>query len=260
MTISAELRRELLQSARRGEPLLAAFDFDGVLARIRRHPGQARMSKRTKALVRLLGKTKRTTVVIVSGRALPFLRGALAGCGAALAGDHGLELEGMGARWRHPAFAELGRHARALAHAARHWTVGLRGVEVELKAATVSVHFRRSPAVRRNPEGLRLALEALVPPGWRVAPGLMVWELRPKLDWGKGHIIEHAASRLGARALFLGDDFTDEEGFRRLGSSAWTVRVGPGPTAARFRLSGIGEVDALLAEIAAARRLKEPTT
>ena len=250
----AALLKELSASARRGEPLLAALDFDGVLAPIQLIPSQARMSARTRGLLRRLARTKRTTVIVVSGRALPFLRKSLAGCGAALAGDHGLELEGLGPRWRHPAFAELARHARALARAARRETAGLPGVEVELKIATVSVHFRRAPAVRRDPEPLRAALQRLAPPGWRVFPGLMVWEFRPKVEWGKGHAIRFAADKLGARVLFIGDDWTDEEGFRHLGRGAWTVRVGPGPTAARWRLAGIAGVDKLLAAIAAARR------
>jgi len=251
--IPASLVHELRESAARGEPLLAAFDFDGVLAPIRLVPSEARMSERTRSLLRRLGRTKRTTTVVVSGRALPFLRKALRGCGTAMAGDHGLELEGLGPRWRHHALEDLARHARALARAARREARGLRGVAVELKTATVSVHFRRSPSVRRDPEPLRAKLEAIVPPGWRVAPGLMLWELRPKLDWGKGHIIERAARQLGARALFVGDDWTDEEGFSRLGTSAWTVRVGPGLTAARWRLAGVGAVDELLAVLLAAR-------
>lgn len=254
MRSRAALFKELAASARRGEPLLAALDFDGVLAPIVRMPSRARMSARTRDLLRRLARTKRTTVIVVSGRALPFLRKALAGCGAALAGDHGLELEGLGARWRHPAFNELARHARALARAARRATAAMPGVEVELKTATVSVHFRRAPAVRRDPESLRAALQRLAPPGWRVFPGLMVWEFRPKVEWGKGHIILRAAEQLGARIIFIGDDWTDEEGFRRLGRAAWTVRVGPGPTAARWRLPGIAGVDKTLASLIAARR------
>lgn len=191
--------------------------------------------------------------MVVSGRALPFLRAALAGSGAALAGDHGLECEGLGARWRHPALSELARHARALARTARRAVSPLRGVEVELKTATVSVHWRRAPSVRRNPEPLRAVLEEIAPPGWRVAPGLMVWEFRPKVEWGKGHVIERAAARLGARALFIGDDLTDEEGFLRLGRKGWTVRVGKGPTAAHWRLSGVGAVEELLAALVETR-------
>lgn len=252
--IPASLVRELRASAALGEPLLAAFDFDGVLAPIRRFPADARMSERTRSLLRRLGRAKRTTTIVVSGRALPFLRTALQGCGAAMAGDHGLELEGLGPRWRHHALSDLSRHARGLARAVDRKVGGMRGVTVELKTATVSVHFRRAAAVRRDPEPLRALLEDLLPPGWRVAPGLLLWELRPKLDWGKGHIIERAARGLGARALFVGDDWTDEEGFSRLGSSAWTVRVGPGLTAARWRLAGIGAVDELFTALLAARR------
>jgi trehalose 6-phosphate phosphatase len=251
--VPAGLLREIRASAARGEPLLAAFDFDGVLSPIRRFPGQARMSARTKSLLKRLGEAKRTRTLIVSGRALRFLRRAASGTGAALAGDHGLEFVGMGEAWRHPSLGELARHARALAKAARRGTKGLKGVSVELKTATVSVHWRRAPAVRRDPEPLRELLESLAPPGWRVAPGLMLWELRPLVAWSKGHLIEYAEAGLGSRILFLGDDHTDEEGFRRLGRRAWCVRVGPGETSARWRLPGIEAVDELLAAVVEAR-------
>ncbi|UPT73458.1 MAG: trehalose-phosphatase [Elusimicrobiota bacterium] len=251
--VPAGLLREVRASALRGEPLLAAFDFDGVLSPIRRFPGQARMSDRTRSLLKRLGEAKRTRTLIVSGRALRFLRRAAAGTGAALAGDHGLEFEGMGPPWKHPALDELARHARALARAARKATKRLKGVAVELKTATVSVHWRRAPSVRRDPEPLRALLESLAPPGWRVAPGLMLWELRPLVAWGKGHLIEYAQAGLGARILFVGDDHTDEEGFRRLGREAWCVRVGPGETSARWRLHGVEAVDELLTAALEAR-------
>jgi trehalose 6-phosphate synthase/phosphatase len=46
--------------------------------------------------------------------------------------------------------------------------------------------------------------------------------------------------------LAMGDDRTDEDLFRRLPRSAWTVRVGDGSTTARFRVSGPDEAKGLL--------------
>jgi trehalose-6-phosphatase len=41
---------------------------------------------------------------------------------------------------------------------------------------------------------------------------------------------------------FAGDDLTDEEVFAGLGPDDFGVRVGPGPTAARYRLDGPPQV------------------
>jgi trehalose 6-phosphate phosphatase len=102
---------------------------------------------------------------------------------------------------------------------------------------------------------LKRALERLPLAGWRVAPGKCLWELRPRKDWGKGEAILLALKRLGPgwTAAFVGDDATDEEGFAVLGRRALTVRVGPGRTAARWRLPGIGSVDALFAAVRRSR-------
>jgi trehalose-6-phosphatase len=44
----------------------------------------------------------------------------------------------------------------------------------------------------------------------------------------------------------IGDDRTDEELFVSLPPEAITVRVGPGPTRARYRLDGTGAVRGIL--------------
>jgi trehalose-6-phosphatase len=80
----------------------------------------------------------------------------------------------------------------------------------------------------------------------------MLWEYRPSQRWGKAELIRLAARRAGAsRIVFVGDDATDEEAFRRLPRTARTIKVGPGRTAARERVRGVEAVDALLRALAA---------
>lgn len=67
--------------------------------------------------------------------------------------------------------------------------------------------------------------------------------------WSKGHALLKIARDAGRakRVLFVGDDRTDEEGFRILGSRVITVKVGrAGKTSARFRLGRQEEVRRLL--------------
>ncbi|MCR4294209.1 MAG: hypothetical protein NUW21_01640, partial [Elusimicrobia bacterium] len=175
---------------------------------------------------------------------------ALAGSGAALAGEHGWTLDGIGLRWRHPRLRLRARQARALAAAARLAVRGLKGVRVEAKATAVAVHWRRAPGVIRDPSGLRRQLAALLPSGWRLSGGKRIWEFRPADRWGKGETIAFAARRLRADVVFIGDDETDEEAFRHLGRGALTVKVGAGPTRARKRVRGLAGVDVLLKRLA----------
>ncbi|MDP3542254.1 MAG: trehalose-phosphatase [Elusimicrobiota bacterium] len=230
--------------------LLVALDFDGTLAALKRDPSAVRLSAPRRALLARLGRVPGVRVLIVSGRPLAFLRRALAGSGAALAGEHGWTLDGIGPRWRHPRLRLRARQARALAAAARRAVRGLSGVRVEAKATAVAVHWRLAPAVIRDPSGLRRLLAGLMLPGWRLSGGKRIWEFRPADRWGKGEAIAFAARRLRAGVMFIGDDETDEEAFRRLGRGALTVKVGPGRTRARKRVGGLAGVDVLLRRLA----------
>ncbi|MDD5302280.1 MAG: trehalose-phosphatase [Elusimicrobia bacterium] len=256
MSLPSGLRRAVTASAARGEKWLIALDFDGTLARLRRARSAARLPHGRRLMLQRLGRLPGVRVVIVSGRELADLRRRCRIRGAALSGEHGMSLTGFGRAWSHPATARLHRESAALAAAASRLTLGMPGVEIERKRTSVSVHWRKAPAVRRDPEGLGRALSGLLRSGWRLAGGKCVWELRPGLARGKGDAILLAQRRLGpgARVLFIGDDATDEEGFRKLGRAAWTVRVGPGETAARWRVAGPVDVDALLVELSTARR------
>ncbi|MBI2386768.1 MAG: trehalose-phosphatase [Elusimicrobia bacterium] len=230
--------------------LLVALDFDGTLAALKRDPAAVRLSAARRTLIARLGRKAGARVLIVSGRPQAFLRRALAGSGAALSGEHGWVLEGIGPRWRHPRLGLRSRQARALAAAARAAVRDLPGVRVEAKTAAVAVHWRRAPRVLRDPAALRRLLAALLPSGWRLAGGKRIWEFRPADAWGKGEAVALAARRLRARVVFIGDDETDEEAFRRLGRGAMTVKVGSGPTRARERVRGLAGVDVMLKRLA----------
>jgi|CXWL01.1.fsa_nt_gi trehalose 6-phosphate phosphatase len=256
MSLPAGLRREIESSAGRGEKWLVALDFDGTLAPLRRARSAVHLPHGRRLMLQRLGRMPDVRIVIVSGRALYDLRRRCRISGAALSGEHGMSLIGFGPAWVHPATARLRRESEMLADAASRLTAGMLGVEVERKRTSVSIHWRNAPTVRRHPEGLGRALSGLLRGGWRIAAGKCVWELRPDVARGKGDAILLARKRLGAgaRILFIGDDATDEEGFKRLGRASWTVRVGAGRTAARWRVNGPADVDALLVELLAARR------
>ncbi|MBM3775733.1 MAG: hypothetical protein FJW37_11315 [Acidobacteria bacterium] len=81
------------------ERTLCAFDFDGTLAPIVKHPDQARLSDVTRSLLSRLAAVY--PCVILSGRARPDLVGKLGGVSAEqVIGNHGAEAEGTTARTR----------------------------------------------------------------------------------------------------------------------------------------------------------------
>jgi len=172
-------------------------------------------------------------VAIVSGRGLADVKRRVGVKGLIYSGNHGLEIEhARGARWAHP---EARRLAKAVARVAAELAPRLKefpGAQLEAKGLTLSLHFRNLKSFL-SPRPLRGLLEQIVgldAAYLRVSRGKKVWEVRPRLRWNKGDALLKLAGTRGSTQTwtiaFVGDDQTDEEGFRRLGPGALTVHVG----------------------------------
>jgi trehalose 6-phosphate phosphatase len=243
-------RRALAQFLRR--PTLIALDYDGTLAPIAPHPGDAKMPGSTRAL---LGRVaRRLPVIVLTGRsridALQFLGGIAV---LEVIGSHGMETQGTAVTrflsrvgdWR----AHLAKRLGALA-----------GVRIEDKRYSLSVHYRHAedPLVAREMIGHAAGeLE-----GARVIGGKQVVNLVPEEAPDKGAALLAACARLGyEQAVFAGDDDTDEPGFAagRPGQ-VFSIRVGEGAgSRAGHYLRAQAEIDALLLLLLEASGASAPT-
>lgn len=232
--------------------LLVALDFDGTLAPIARRPEAARLSAATRAALRALAARADVRVAVVSGRALSDLRGKVALERLSYAGNHGLEVWAGGWAWTHPGVRARRGSLRRAARAAGALCRLAPGAWVEAKGATFSVHVRavKDPrAENRLRSGLAGAVRRAG--GLALRPGKRVYEVRPRLAWDKGRAVELLRRRLapGAACVYVGDDATDEDVFRRLAGKGLTVKVGPGRTAAACRVAGPAGVRRLLGRL-----------
>ena len=99
---------------------------------------------------------------------------------------------------------------------------------------TVAYHYREVAEDRRA--GCERRAKAILRRnGLRVLAGVQVIEGRPPVDWHKGSAVLHVLrQRHGAdwpsrvRALYLGDDVTDEDAFRTLRGIGRSICVAPG--------------------------------
>jgi trehalose 6-phosphate phosphatase len=212
--------------------LLVASDYDGVLAPIVTDPARAFPLPAAVAALRELAELPDTTVALVSGRARADLA-ALSGLSAPvrLVGGHGAET-GEDLRLTSEQAVLRERLATAL-----HGLVAEHpGAWLETKPASLVVHTRTAAAnvgaavreaVRNGPGSW---------PGVHLGTGKEVVELSV-VNADKGTALVSLRERAGADAVvFLGDDVTDENGFRRLRAGDVGVKVGPGDTLAGFRV------------------------
>jgi trehalose 6-phosphate phosphatase len=235
----SEIDPILLRSSR----VLVATDFDGTLCPIANHPAYVYPSPATLEVLRRMESCSRITLAVISGRALADLSTRLP-VRAVLAGNHGLEIQGGGIEFEHPAaramrpsLAELCADlVSVVARWPRAW--------VEDKTLSATVHYRaletRSVsslllAVRRAAArfGARFALRA----------GSKALEIRPKVSWEKGSALNFIREQLGPfdATLVIGDDRSDETMF--LAGDAISVRVGNlRTTSASYHLADPAEV------------------
>ena len=123
------------------------------------------------------------------------------------------------------------------------------------KGLSIAMHYRLAPGLEKAVQALVREAAAKLGARYEVLPGKMVFELRPSgRDKGIA-IAEFMREKPFSRRVpvFLGDDVSDEHGFtvvNRLGGHS--VKVGPGPTAARWSVPDPAAARAWLAQWSAA--------
>jgi len=215
-------------------PTLALFlDYDGTLTPIVDRPADARLSDGARQVLEQAARNPRLDVTIVSGRALADLTERVGIPGLTYVGNHGHEIEGPGTSFRRE---DAGAGDRLNAAAAGLEALGVAGAVVESKGFTVSYHLRGVPAAARR-DAARRAGALLRRHHFRVVRGKEVVEGRPSADWHKGRAVLHVlVERHGVnwparvRAVYIGDDVTDEDAFRSLQGIGRSIRVAGAPS------------------------------
>lgn len=237
----------------RAPRLLAATDYDGVLAPIVDDPNRAFPLPESVAAVRALAELPQTTAAVISGRSLHDLTAlSRLPAGVHLVGSHGCEFDAGFMDSLPPAMVDL--HGRLLAEL-RALTEDKPGVRLETKPASIAVHTRTAPrdVAARVVEAVQSG-----PATWpdvRVTRGKEVIELAVTTNKNKGTALDTLRTRMSASAvLFLGDDVTDEDAFATLHGQDVGIKVGPGETAARYRVADPVEAAVALTLVLDTRR------
>lgn len=235
--------------------LLVALDFDGTVSPLVPRAEDARPLPASAAAFAALTLLPNTTTALVSGRALASLRAvATPPEGALLVGSHGAEVR-LGPD--SPGLELTQSQAIALSWArslVETVTAAYPGTTAELKPAGVVLHYRQAAPEtgRAAAEELRGALAR--EPGVFVTEGKMVVEISV-VNANKGESLAMLRATTGATAVvFAGDDVTDEHGFAVLGPGDVGIKVGPGPSAAEYRIEAPAQLPAVLELLLAARR------
>jgi trehalose 6-phosphate synthase/phosphatase len=243
----------LIQQYRSATRRSLLLDYDGTLVPFASEPTLAQPDAEVLELLATLGNDSANEVVIISGRSRRDLEGWFKNLPVSLVAEHGVWLKRKGADWRmlKVVTTEWKERVRPILQL---YVDRLPGALLEEKEFSLAWHFRRA-----DPELASLRAKELLDDlsGYtrnidvQVLEGNKVIEIR-NTGVNKGTAaLEWLTSREPDFILGIGDDWTDEDLFRALPSSAFSVRVGLANTAARYYLSNHTAVRRMLREMSA---------
>jgi trehalose 6-phosphate phosphatase len=226
------------------EPGWAYFlDLDGTLVELAESPAVVEVDAGLPRLVEVLRRSSGGALAIISGRALDDLDRLFPNRQYAAAGQHGFERRDV--RGRCLAVPPTGRGFEAARRRLTRLASLHRGLEFEDKGSSFALHYRRAPGLAAFAHQSARAVQHRLGARYAVQPGKRVIEIKPA-GRNKGSAIAafmREAPFAGRTPLFIGDDRTDEHGFAVVNRlNGHSVKVGPGSTAAHWRLPNVEAV------------------
>lgn len=234
-----KLKRSFCEAKRR----LILLDYDGTLVPIAMHPDMAAPSEELKIFLGLLSQEPRTEVVIISGRSKNELQSWFGGLNVGLVAEHGVWIRELGEDWKmlKPLSNEWKPKVLPLMEM---YADRLPGSFIEEKDYSLAWHYRMadpemsSAMAKELVDGL-VSFTANI--NIHVLKGNKVVEVRnaglTKGDAGRYWMSKGEFDFI----LAAGDDWTDEDLFKALPKTAFSIRIGMTQSYAHFNLRNCAE-------------------
>ncbi len=249
-------------AVRTADHVLLLSDYDGTLTPIASRPEKAIFPPEVSEKLRTLSRKPAFSVGVISGRSLGEIKSMVGIDGIYYAGNHGLEIEGPGVKFINAAARTAQPVVKALAGQLSAALAGIRGVIIEDKGLSLSVHYRlvkQSEVAQVGEIFHRITASPLRQGKIRLSSGKKVWEVRPPLDWHKGKAVETIVEKIKALhrleqllTIYLGDDTTDEDAFKVVHHpQGWSIFVGQDnpSSSAEYFLNSTAEVTTFLSRL-----------
>jgi trehalose 6-phosphate phosphatase len=230
------------------------LDLDGTVLEFALDPARVEVPGRLADVLRALPDATDGAVAFVSGRTMADLDRLLGHARFPLAAVHGLERRD--ARGRVSATRADAEEFARIREVLESTVTAFPGASIEHKGLTLAVHYRRCPEVEDRLLARVEAALASLETQFILMRGKMVLEIKPA-GTNKGTAIAafmQEAPFHGRTPVFIGDDVTDEDGFRAVNAlGGVSVKVAAGDSSANFRLPDTESVIAWLQELVSRR-------
>lgn len=235
--------------------LMFFLDFDGTLTPIVETPDKAILSTETKSLLSQLSKLTDCRVAIISGRSLTDIKQKIGVNNILYIGNHGLETKGLHVI----VSAQTERVLQRIKMELKRKLANIQGIILEDKGLILSVHYRLlSEENIKIVEKVILSVcrDGLESKEIDIMGGKKVFEIRPAVEWDKGHAILWILSgyefdeKEHILPICIGDDITDEDAFRAVRDRGLSIMIGePKSSNAEYYLRDPDDVFRFLSRI-----------
>lgn len=213
-------------------------------------PAAVHIDQDLRLLLEALHRVSGGAVALISGRSIADIDRLFPGTRLPAAGQHGVERRDAAGTIEGHAFpAEPLAWARERLAAA---TAAKPGLLLEDKGLSLALHYRGAPRLGAYAHRVTRSLLHRVGAQYGIQTGKRVVELKPTgKDKGVAVLaFMREAPFKGRIPVFVGDDVTDEYGFAAVNRlRGLSIKVGRGPTAARWRLPDVEGVKRWLRSI-----------
>ncbi|MEI9864999.1 MAG: trehalose-phosphatase [Limisphaerales bacterium] len=227
----------MIQQYRAAKRRTLLLDYDGTLVSFSPEPKLARPDAEVLELLTALGSDPANEVTIISGRPRRTLEEWVGKLPISLIAEHGVWLRNKGGEWRmlKPMTAEWKDRVRPIFQL---YVDRLPGALMEEKEFSLAWHYRRADPEQATQRAKEL-LDDLA--GFTRNIDVQVFEGNKVIEIRNAGVDKGTAGLEWLNQfnpdfiLGIGDDWTDEDLFRALPASAYSVRVGLANTARRGR-------------------------
>ena len=250
-TLNDRLSRKLISQYKSSERRLLMLDYDGSLSPYTSDFSNAKPSKDLVSLLASLAKDPANEVVVISGRRASELEKWFGKLNINLVAEHGAAIKLLGGTgwentieldndWQNLLLPTLEKYARLTP-----------GALVEIKPNSLVWHYRSASTYHAQKYSvvLKRSLKPILKRyGLVLMQGNKILEIKhPAIN--KGSAVKRWVVSPHDFILAIGDDTTDEDLFRILPESAFSIKVGKGLTYAQYRLPTTKHVVRLLKKL-----------
>jgi trehalose 6-phosphate synthase/phosphatase len=243
----------LIADFKQADHRLLLLDYDGTLANFVDSPDPDRVPPGAKliAILRSLAALPNTEVCIISGRTRDALEGWFKNVPVTLVAEHGAWVKQDG-EWSQQQFS-FNEYKERLLPVLERYAERTPGAQIEIKNFALVWHYDGVPpelAYDRT-ASLKHELNTIIDTTEvGVYSGRKIVEIKPR-GIHKGTVADELLADSGADfVLCAGDDYTDEDMFKALPETAYTIKIGLKDSHARYQLANVEQMRRLLQSLA----------